>query len=81
MTRSLSPPPAGCNFAGAARKGMVINNLHPSGLIRPSDAVILGQPTPNENLREAMPAMWRKPKIVEIAVGMEINSYACAEIA
>ena len=26
-------------------------------------------------------AMWRKPKIVEIAVGMEINSYACAEIS
>ncbi|HEY6336511.1 MAG TPA: pyrroloquinoline quinone precursor peptide PqqA [Alphaproteobacteria bacterium] len=25
--------------------------------------------------------MWRKPKIVEIAVGMEINCYACAEIA
>jgi coenzyme PQQ precursor peptide PqqA len=26
-------------------------------------------------------AMWKKPKVVEIAVGMEINSYACAEIA
>jgi coenzyme PQQ precursor peptide PqqA len=26
-------------------------------------------------------SMWRKPKIIEIAVGMEINSYACAEIA
>jgi coenzyme PQQ precursor peptide PqqA len=24
---------------------------------------------------------WRKPKIVEIAVGMEINSYACAEVS
>jgi len=24
--------------------------------------------------------MWKKPKIVEIAVGMEINSYACAEL-
>jgi coenzyme PQQ precursor peptide PqqA len=24
--------------------------------------------------------MWKKPKIVEIAVGMEINSYACAEV-
>jgi coenzyme PQQ precursor peptide PqqA len=23
---------------------------------------------------------WKKPRIVEIAVGMEINSYACAEI-
>lgn len=26
-------------------------------------------------------SMWRKPKIVEIAVGLEINAYACAEIA
>jgi coenzyme PQQ precursor peptide PqqA len=25
--------------------------------------------------------MWKKPKVVEIAVGMEINSYACAVIA
>ncbi|HET7595089.1 MAG TPA: pyrroloquinoline quinone precursor peptide PqqA [Stellaceae bacterium] len=25
--------------------------------------------------------VWKTPKIVEIAVGMEINSYACAEIA
>jgi len=25
--------------------------------------------------------MWKKPKIVEIAVGMEINSYACAVLA
>jgi len=23
---------------------------------------------------------WSKPRIVEIAVGMEINSYACAEV-
>ncbi|MCH6588633.1 MAG: pyrroloquinoline quinone precursor peptide PqqA [Proteobacteria bacterium] len=23
---------------------------------------------------------WTKPKVVEIAVGMEINSYACAEL-
>jgi len=22
---------------------------------------------------------WKKPEIVEIAVGLEINSYACAE--
>jgi coenzyme PQQ precursor peptide PqqA len=25
--------------------------------------------------------MWRKPKVIEIAVGMEINSYACAVTA
>ncbi|MGH7056965.1 MAG: pyrroloquinoline quinone precursor peptide PqqA [Acetobacteraceae bacterium] len=24
--------------------------------------------------------MWNKPKIVEIAVGMEINAYACADL-
>jgi len=24
---------------------------------------------------------WKTPKIIEIAVGMEINAYACAEIA
>jgi coenzyme PQQ precursor peptide PqqA len=23
---------------------------------------------------------WKKPKIVEIAVGLEINSYACAVV-
>ena len=27
-----------------------------------------------------MRQVWRKPKIVEIAVGMEINCYACAEL-
>jgi coenzyme PQQ precursor peptide PqqA len=26
-------------------------------------------------------SMWKSPKILEIAVGLEINSYACAEIA
>jgi coenzyme PQQ precursor peptide PqqA len=24
--------------------------------------------------------MWKKPTIVEIAVGLEINGYACAEL-
>jgi len=23
---------------------------------------------------------WKKPQIVEVAVGMEINSYACADL-
>ncbi|MFQ5972966.1 MAG: pyrroloquinoline quinone precursor peptide PqqA [Alphaproteobacteria bacterium] len=27
-----------------------------------------------------MTLVWRKPKIVEIAVGLEINSYACAQV-
>jgi len=25
--------------------------------------------------------MWKTPRIVEIAIGLEINSYACAEVA
>ena len=28
-----------------------------------------------------LPMIWTTPKISEIAVGMEINCYACAEIA
>jgi len=24
--------------------------------------------------------MWKKPRVVEIAVGLEINSYACAAV-
>jgi coenzyme PQQ precursor peptide PqqA len=27
-----------------------------------------------------MKKAWKKPKVVEIAVGMEINSYACAQL-
>ena len=27
-----------------------------------------------------MKKTWKKPAVVEIAVGMEINSYACAEL-
>jgi coenzyme PQQ precursor peptide PqqA len=27
------------------------------------------------------PMIWTTPKVTEIAVGMEINCYACAEIA
>jgi coenzyme PQQ precursor peptide PqqA len=30
--------------------------------------------------RRRRPMAWKKPKIVEIAVGMEINSYACADL-
>jgi coenzyme PQQ precursor peptide PqqA len=28
---------------------------------------------------EEKPMSWKSPKIVEIALGAEINSYACAE--
>jgi coenzyme PQQ precursor peptide PqqA len=31
---------------------------------------------PIEQRETAM--LWRKPKVVEIAIGLEINSYACA---
>jgi coenzyme PQQ precursor peptide PqqA len=34
--------------------------------------------TPAEPIRSR--TMWKKPKIVEIAVGLEINAYACAEL-
>jgi coenzyme PQQ precursor peptide PqqA len=27
------------------------------------------------------PMQWTTPRIVEIAVGLEINSYACADLA
>ena len=27
-----------------------------------------------------MAMMWKKPVIIEIAVGLEINAYACAEV-
>lgn len=30
---------------------------------------------------EEFPMTWTTPKVTEIAVGMEINCYACAEIA
>jgi coenzyme PQQ precursor peptide PqqA len=30
--------------------------------------------------RRRRPMAWKKPRIVEIAVGMEINSYACAVV-
>jgi coenzyme PQQ precursor peptide PqqA len=29
---------------------------------------------------KAMRKTWKKPRIVELAVGLEINSYACAEL-
>jgi len=28
--------------------------------------------------RKLMKTSWKKPQVVEIAVGLEINSYACA---
>jgi coenzyme PQQ precursor peptide PqqA len=30
--------------------------------------------------RRAMRKSWKKPRVVEVAVGLEINSYACPEL-
>lgn len=35
----------------------------------------------NNHPFEEMQMAWKKPKVTEISVGMEINCYACAEIA
>ncbi len=35
---------------------------------------------PDIHRRERTMKTWRKPKIVEIAVGNEINAYACAQL-
>jgi coenzyme PQQ precursor peptide PqqA len=32
------------------------------------------------NFKGETPMAWKTPRIVEIAVGMEINSYACADL-
>ena len=40
-----------------------------------SSFIILTRP-----FRRRRPMAWKKPRIVEIAVGMEINSYACADL-
>ena len=34
---------------------------------------------PDKHLQEELSMAWKTPKIVEIALGAEINSYACAE--
>ena len=43
--------------------------------------ILLFVPGAGKTEREGtMTLVWRKPKIVEIAVGLEINSYACAQV-
>ena len=39
-----------------------------------------GHGATSPNPQEECIMAWKTPKIVEIAVGMEINAYACAEI-
>ncbi|MGF1608813.1 MAG: pyrroloquinoline quinone precursor peptide PqqA [Kiloniellales bacterium] len=36
--------------------------------------------TKQENSRGGLSMAWTTPKIVEICVGLEINSYVCAEL-
>ena len=35
---------------------------------------------PEGKRREVAMKKWVKPRIVEIAIGLEINAYACAEV-
>jgi coenzyme PQQ precursor peptide PqqA len=35
---------------------------------------------PQNFVREELAMKWKTPVIVEIAVGLEINAYACAEV-
>jgi coenzyme PQQ precursor peptide PqqA len=35
---------------------------------------------PSKDDRRDVPMSWTTPRIIEIAVGLEINSYACAEL-
>ena len=42
-------------------------------------AVVQRQPALFVNLQTNGVDMWSKPIITEIAIGLEINSYACAE--
>lgn len=37
-------------------------------------------PSPNGNFAEQTTMTWNMPRIVEIAVGLEINAYACAAL-
>ena len=47
------------------------------------DVTLVGAETFGRDLfrkGRTMKKAWTKPKVVEIAVGLEINSYACAEL-
>lgn len=50
-----------------------------SGLIQAADAILRPSIDANHSTKETA-MTWNTPKIVEIAVGLEINSYACAEV-
>jgi coenzyme PQQ precursor peptide PqqA len=60
--------PAGCNGASAIR------SIEPSRRLRHSRRV-------EARMEDAaMLKSWKKPRVVEVAVGLEINSYACPEL-
>jgi len=46
----------------------------------PRLGVIFGMPAADRHLSEETDMAWKTPKIVEISLALEINSYACAEI-
>ncbi|WP_211187165.1 pyrroloquinoline quinone precursor peptide PqqA [Neoroseomonas marina] len=46
---------------------------------RPADA-ILGPSAVRRHLSEEASMAWKTPKIVEISLALEINSYACADV-
>jgi coenzyme PQQ precursor peptide PqqA len=50
-------------------------------IIKTRSDPLLRRPEKTAGEKGNIATMWKKPKIVEIAVGMEINSYACAELA
>jgi len=50
-----------------------------SGLIQASPVILRPSIDAQPSTKETA-MTWNTPKIVEIAVGLEINSYACAEV-
>jgi coenzyme PQQ precursor peptide PqqA len=43
-------------------------------------ALATGHTLPTANNRRIWIMAWKKPRIVEVALALEINSYACAEV-
>lgn len=46
----------------------------------PFAGAMLSRPALSRHLSEEAFMAWKTPKIVEISLALEINSYACAEI-
>jgi coenzyme PQQ precursor peptide PqqA len=41
---------------------------------------VMGEPTLSVYRYREEAMLWKKPKVLEIAIGLEINSYACAVV-